>query len=48
MRVALLVALSGHTETTYYLSAFGAKRTCGGSGWRIARMQLTQSGHRPD
>jgi len=36
-----LLAQSGHNEMSADLSAFGAKRTCGGSGWRIDRSQMT-------
>jgi hypothetical protein len=43
-----VMAQSGHLDASSRMSAFGAKRTGGGSGWRIARSQLTQSGHRPD
>jgi len=37
----------GLGESSARLSAFGARRTCGGSGGRIARSQLTHSGHKP-
>jgi len=39
------LALSGHTDTICYLSAFGVKRTYMGV-WLLRRQsQLTQSGH---
>jgi hypothetical protein len=41
------LALSGHTETICYLSAFGAKRTCRDRGRSIDPTRLTQSRHRP-
>ena len=40
-----LVALSGHTETICYLSAFGAKRTCTVVLLRPPQSLLTQSRH---
>ena len=40
------MALSGLSEMSAYLSAFGAKRTCRDCGGRIRRAQMTQRGHR--
>jgi hypothetical protein len=42
------MAQSGLNTMSTCLSAFGAKRTCGGSGWRIDRSRMTRSGHGPD
>jgi hypothetical protein len=39
------LALSGHTETDRYLSAFGAQRTCREGQKRFGLTQMTQSGH---
>jgi hypothetical protein len=44
-RIRSLLALSGHTETISYLSAFGVKRTCRARGRRINRSLLTRTGH---
>jgi hypothetical protein len=40
-----LLALSGHTKTDLYLSAFGAKRTCTVVWLRPPRSQMTQRQH---
>jgi len=40
-----LLAQSGHTEVDRYLSAFGAKRTCGERHEGVDLTRMTQSGH---
>jgi Adenylylsulphate kinase len=42
-----LVALSRHTDTTCFLSAFGAKRTCAVVWLRPPRSRMTHLGNRP-
>jgi hypothetical protein len=43
-----ILALSGLSEASSRLSAFGVKRTCRDRGRHIRRPSLTHSGHRPD
>ena len=47
-RVSPLLAQSGLSARSPYLSAFGAKRTWRDRRWRIDRSLMTQSRHRPD